>query len=148
MSDELEELERLIQQKQRERGFTEYFKVGELVRFPKGNSWTRETDYTIETIYMDGFRVSSINSVSGEKNFQGFMDADCQRLGMTHSPEKTDDERRTVKKYVAKCSKAECSFEEEFPFDERGWADLQKKCTTHMDETGHGVNLSTKENSD
>lgn len=78
--DSFEALESLTRQRQAERGFTEYFKVGELVRFPLGVPYNRERNYRIKTIYNNGFEVEADGFVYGH------TDADARRLGMTHSP--------------------------------------------------------------
>lgn len=78
--DPFPDLTALLRQRQQERGFSEFFKVGDLVRFPLGVPSNRERDYRIKTIYNNGFEVEC----------DGFTyahtDADVQRLGMTHSP--------------------------------------------------------------
>jgi hypothetical protein len=78
--DSFDALEELVRQRQQERGFTEEFKIGDLVRFPLGVPYNRERDYRIKRIYNNGFEVEC----------DGFMyahtDADAKRLGMTHSP--------------------------------------------------------------
>lgn len=81
MSDDpFDQLEDLLRQRQRERGFTEYFQKGDLVRFPLGVHWNAERDYRIKTIYNNGFEVEIDGHVFSH------LDADAQRLGMTHSP--------------------------------------------------------------
>ena len=73
-------MDALLRQRQQERGYTEFFQAGDLVRFPDGVHWNAERDYRIKTIYNNGLEVEC----------DGFMyahaDADAQRLGMTHSP--------------------------------------------------------------
>ncbi|MFS4103773.1 hypothetical protein [Streptomyces sp. PD-S100-1] len=78
--DPVDTLEALVWQRQRQRGFTERFTVGDLVRFPLGVPWNRERDYRIKTVYSDGFEVESNGLVYAH------TDADAKRLGMTHSP--------------------------------------------------------------
>jgi hypothetical protein len=78
--DQFEALETLLRRRQRERGFSGYFRVGDLVRFPDGVHWNAERDYRIKTIYNNGFEVECDGHVYAH------TDADAQRLGMTHSP--------------------------------------------------------------
>ena len=73
-------LQDLVRQRQAERGFSEFFKVGDLVRFPLGVPYNRERDYRIKVIYNNGFEVECDGFVYSH------TDADAQRLGMTHSP--------------------------------------------------------------
>lgn len=73
-------MEELLRQRQQERGFTEYFEVGDLVRFPLGVRWNAERDYRIKAIYNNGFEVEC------DGHAYPHTDADAQRLGMTHSP--------------------------------------------------------------
>lgn len=81
MSDDpFEAMAALLRQRQQERGFTEYFEVGDLVRFPDGVHWNAERDYRVKAIYNNGLEVECDGHVYGH------MDADAQRLGMTHSP--------------------------------------------------------------
>ena len=80
-------LEDLLQQKQKERGLTEYFRVGDLVRFPLGVHWNRERDYRIKTIYNNGFEVECDGHVYSHS------DADALRLGMTHSPRGQEEQQ-------------------------------------------------------
>lgn len=81
MSDDpLEAAASLLRQRQEERGFTEYFQVGDLVRFPLGVRWNAERDYRIKAIYTDGFEVECDGFV------QAHTDEAAHRLGMTHSP--------------------------------------------------------------
>ncbi|MFI5473225.1 hypothetical protein ACIA6D_23665 [Streptomyces cacaoi] len=80
MTDPFNAMEALLRQRQQERGFTEYFQVGDLVRFPDGVHWNAERDYRIKAIYNNGFEVESDGHVYGH------TDADAQRLGMTHTP--------------------------------------------------------------
>lgn len=83
MSDELlDSIEALLRHKQRERGFTEYFQVGDLVRFPLGVRWNAERDYRIKAIYKNGFEVECDGFV------QAHTDEAAHRLGMTHAPTK------------------------------------------------------------
>lgn len=70
----------LLRQRQQERGFTEYFEIGDLVRFPLGVAWNAERDYRIKTIYNNGFEVECDGFV------QPHTDEAAHRLGMTHSP--------------------------------------------------------------
>ena len=79
-SDPFADLAALLRQRQRERGFTEYFEVGDLVRFPLGVQWNAERDYRIKTIYNNGFEVECDGFV------QAHTDEAAHRLGMTHSP--------------------------------------------------------------
>jgi hypothetical protein len=71
--------ETYLRQRQRARGFTEYFRVGDLVRFPLAVKWNRERDYRIKEIYDTGFEVET----------SGFTyrhsDASLQGLGITLS---------------------------------------------------------------
>ncbi|MDQ0758683.1 hypothetical protein [Streptomyces canus] len=80
MTDPFDALGDLLRQRQQERGLTEFFRVGELVRFPLGVHWNRERDYRIKTIYNNGFEVECDGHVYPH------TDADVLRLGMTHSP--------------------------------------------------------------
>lgn len=87
MSDDpFEAMTSLLRQRQRERGFTEYFEVGDLVRFPLGVSWNAERDYRIKAIYNNGFEVECDGFI------QGHHDEAAHRLGMTHSPTKREGE--------------------------------------------------------
>lgn len=81
MSDDpFDQLANLLRQRQQERGFTEYFEVGDLVRFPLGVRWNAERDYRIKTIYNNGFEVEADGFT------QAHTDEAALRLGMTHSP--------------------------------------------------------------
>ncbi|QQM45216.1 hypothetical protein [Streptomyces liliifuscus] len=76
-------MEELLRQRQQERGYSEYFRVGDLVRFPLGVPANREQDYRIKAIYNNGVEVT----VDGLDSFvEGHRDEDAQRLGMTHAP--------------------------------------------------------------
>lgn len=78
--DQFEALAALLRQRQRDRGFPEYFEVGDLVRFPLGVPSNAERDYRIKTIYNNGVEVECDGFV------QGHADEAVLRLGMTHSP--------------------------------------------------------------
>lgn len=78
--DQFDQLEALLRQRQQERGLAEYFKVGELVRFPLGIHGNAERDYRIKAIYNNGFEVE----IDGHTYMH--TDADVIRLGMTHAP--------------------------------------------------------------
>lgn len=78
--DPFEAMATLLRQCQQERGFTEYFEVGDLVRFPDGVPYNRERDYRIKAIYNNGFEVECDGFV------QPHTDEAARRLGMTHSP--------------------------------------------------------------
>jgi len=73
-------MDALLWQRQQERGYTEFFRKGDLVRFPLGVRWNAERDYRIRTIYNNGLEVECDGHVYPH------TDADAQRLGMTHSP--------------------------------------------------------------
>lgn len=73
-------LEDLLRQRQKARGFTEYFQVGDLVRFPDGVHWNAERDYRIKAIYNNGVEVECDGFVYAH------ADEAVRRLGMTHSP--------------------------------------------------------------
>jgi hypothetical protein len=73
-------LDTLLRQKQQERGLTEFFQVGDIVRFPLGVHWNAERDYRIKAIYNNGFEVECDGHVYAH------TDADVKRLGMTHAP--------------------------------------------------------------
>ncbi|MFD7999963.1 hypothetical protein [Streptomyces mirabilis] len=79
-SDPFEALAELVRQRQRERGFPNEFKIGDLVRFPLGEPYNRERDYRIKTIYNNGFEVECDGFVYAH------TDEAAIRLGMTHSP--------------------------------------------------------------
>ncbi|MFE3031592.1 hypothetical protein ACFXKY_08075 [Streptomyces canus] len=78
--DQFEALAALLRQRQRQRGFSEYFEIGDLVRFPLGVPYNRERDYRIKTIYNNGFEVECDGFT------QAHTDEAALRLGMTHSP--------------------------------------------------------------
>lgn len=78
--DQFAALEGLLRQRQQERGLTEYFQVGDLVRFPLGVHWNAERDYRIKGIYNNGFIVER------DGHEYSHTDADVKRLGMTHAP--------------------------------------------------------------
>ncbi|MFF0055693.1 hypothetical protein ACFYRI_15010 [Streptomyces microflavus] len=73
-------LEALLRQQQVERGFPEYFQVGETVRFPLGIRWNAERDYRIKAIYNNGVEVECDGFVYAHN------DEAVLRLGMTHTP--------------------------------------------------------------
>lgn len=78
--DPLQAAAALLRIRQQERGFTEYFEVGDLVRFPLGVRWNAERDYRIKAMYRNGVEVECDGHVYAH------TDADAQRLGMTRSP--------------------------------------------------------------
>lgn len=80
MTDSFAAMDALLRQRQQARGFTEYFQVGDLVRFPDGVRWNAERDYRIKAIYNNGLEVECDGHVFAH------TDADAQRLGMTHAP--------------------------------------------------------------
>lgn len=77
MDDEFAALVSLARQRQIDRGLTEFFRIGDIVRFAKGVPHNRERNYTIVAIYFDGFEVA----------FDGYIhpytDDEVIRLGMT-----------------------------------------------------------------
>lgn len=85
MSDDIDAtITAVLMRAQQARGFTEYFKVGDLVRFPLGVAWNRERDYRVHAIYNNGFEVESNGHI------QSHTDEAAHRLGMTHSPNQVD----------------------------------------------------------
>lgn len=80
MTDSFAAMDALLRQRQQARGFTEYFQVGDLVRFPDGVHWNAERDYQIKAIYNNGLEVECDGHVYAH------TDADARRLGMTHAP--------------------------------------------------------------
>jgi len=78
LSDSInQDIETLLRRLQERRGLKEFFRVGDIVRFPGADWYNRERDYKIEKIYNNGFEVSS-----GEFLYS-HSDADVIRLGMT-----------------------------------------------------------------
>lgn len=82
----MSDVESLLRTRQQQRGFTEYFQVGDLVRFPLGVPENTERDYRIKAIYRNGVEVECDGFVYAH------ADEAVIRLGMTHAPDMSGKE--------------------------------------------------------